>query len=623
MALLLGASAIHAQEPIVSSDDGVTLNLRNTEIQTLITAMADLTGRNFVVDPRVQGSVTVVSSAPTDPDGLYEVFLSILKVHGFAAVEAGAVTKIIPDATARQEGAPREYSGFSERQSNAVIMLAHVDANEMVGVLRPLMPQEAHLAAMLTANALVFADTSANIDRLLRIVRKLDLPANSEFEVVRLEHAQAEDIVRTIASFLTSTSVRPGQNISPPVIADTRTNRLILAGAKEDRLFYRGLIAELDQPAAVADNSIDVVFLEFASAETLVEILQTVGERISRESGGAQNTQRPAGGGNSNFLVQADPANNAIILHAPPPVLKALREVIRKLDVRRAQVLVEGIVAEVSSNKSDELGIQWQTSIQSDGYFAGTRLPGVTSGGIPDPFVENSGPSLLNGLTVGYFSQQNLRALIRTLSGDQYTNVLSTPTLVTLDNAEAEIVVGQNVPFITGQFTNNSTTPDNPFQTIERQDVGIVLKVKPQINAGDSVTLEIEQEVSSVDRDSVGSDLITNKRSITTTVLVKDQEVVVLGGLISDDVTENTQKIPLLGDIPVLGQLFRNDQSDHVKTNLMVFLRPAIIRDDETNRKLVRSRYEDIRTKQKEQEELSRFFLRDPGAELPPLDIQQ
>ncbi|MGH8598494.1 MAG: secretin N-terminal domain-containing protein, partial [Gammaproteobacteria bacterium] len=367
-----------------------------------------------------------------------------------------------------------------------------------------------------------------------------------------------------------------------------------------------------------------VIYLRYASAKDLVPVLQAIGDRSQAPGAAQANRRRPnvpvlVPGGNTSgmFQVQADESTNAVIVQAPPELLAQIREVIAKLDIRRAQVLVEGIVAEVSNNKADELGVQWQTTVPRDGVFAGTLLPGVAAGPIPDPFVADSVPSLLTGLTLGYFSAGDLRTLIRALSGDQYTNVLSTPTLMTLDNAEAEIVVGQNVPFITGQFTNNATTPDNPFQTIERQDVGILLKVKPQINEGDTLTLEIEQEVSSVDRATTGVDLITNKRSIKTSVLVDDQQIIVLGGLISDELREIKTKVPLLGDIPLLGYLFSNTNSDFTKTNLMVFLRPTIVRDRATNKALTGTRYEDIRKKQEGQEQEHRFFLRDEGAVLP------
>jgi general secretion pathway protein D len=289
--------------------------------------------------------------------------------------------------------------------------------------------------------------------------------------------------------------------------------------------------------------------------------------------------------------------------------VKRLLDVVAQLDVRRAQVLVEGVVAEVSNTQNTELGIQWKTNLPTDGFVAGTRFPGTGAGAIDSPFDVEDGPSFLSGLTLGYLSNGDLRALVRALAGDQYTNVLSTPSLMTLDNAEAEIVVGQNVPFVTGQFTNATTTPDQPFQTIQRQDVGIKLKVKPQINDGDTVTMEIEQEVSSVDESSQGADLITNKRSIKTNVQVDDGSIVVLGGLIGDDARTNRDKVPLLGDIPVVGNLFKNSRRSLSKTNLMVFLRPQIVRDRAKAAEVSGKRYEELREKQEAQNAQGRYEL--------------
>ncbi|MGE0486278.1 MAG: type II secretion system secretin GspD [Gammaproteobacteria bacterium] len=620
--LPLVAVAAEPEPPIDRSDAGITLNLRDTDLQTLIAAVADLTGKNFVVDPRVKGKVTVYSSAPTNPAELYDVFLSILKVHGFAALDTGEVVKIVPDATARQSVDVDTPPSAGERITTAVIPLVNANAMELVAILRPLLPQEAHLAAVASGNLLVVADSAANVQRMVGIVRQIDRPHGGEVEVVELRHAQAEDVARAVSDAVLGPRAQQGAAPSGPmIVADPRTNSLLLGGTAAERAAMHELIAALDRPARGAEGRIDVVFLHYAEATELVDILQAVGDRVVQERGGAGGKAAAAGSaGDSKFLVHADENTNAVIIQAEPDLMGVIKSVIERLDVRRAQVLVEGVIAEVSSTKSDELGIQWKTSAPADGLFAGNLQAGIGSGPITSPFDDASAPALLSGLTLGYFSQGDLRALIRALGGDAYTNVLSTPTLVTLDNAEAEIVVGQNVPFITGQFTNDSTTPDNPFQTIERQDVGIVLRVKPQINEGNSVTLEIEQEVSNVARESSGADLITNKRSIKTNVLVDDRNIVVLGGLISDDKRESRQKIPLLGDIPVLGQLFRNDQGESVKTNLMVFLRPTIIRDAETNRALSRERYDYIRGRQESQEEEARFLLHEDGAVLPSFD---
>ena len=618
----------------VSEEDGeksITLNLKNAEIQAFISAISELTGKNFVVDPRVKGMVTVISAAPTSPDALYDVFLSVLKVHGFTAIETGEVIKVVPEVGARTEGTSGVVTRNIDRTENivtAVVPVRHVIAAELVPILRPLLPQEAHLAAASSSNALVIADTAANVDRISRIIRQVDRDTTDEIEIIPLEHADAQALVSTIQSMLGATEAAKGAN-KVVMSADTRTNSILLGGSTASRIRLRELVRQLDVPGLGDVDTIEVIYLKYANAADLVPVLQSIGQNSQQRNraGGARNRNaqaaaaapRNVANGGANFQVQADEATNALIVQANASVMAKIKKVITQLDIRRSQVLVEGIVAEVSTTTADELGVQWKTNVPDTGAVAGTLFPGTASGAIDSPFDLTDGPGFLPGLTLGYFRSGDLRTLIRALSGDQTTNVLSTPTLMTLDNAEAEIVVGQNVPFVTGQFTNDATTPDNPFQTIERQDVGIVLRVKPQINEGDALTLEIEQEVSSVDRDTSGADLITNKRSITTTVLVDDREVIVLGGLIEDDVRENEQKIPLIGDIPLVGNLFKNTRSDFTKTNLMVFLRPTIVRDPTTSGNLTKQRYEDIRQKQQTQEK-SQFFLRDEGPILPSFD---
>ncbi|MBI4695999.1 MAG: type II secretion system secretin GspD [Gammaproteobacteria bacterium] len=612
-------------------DKSVTLNLNNADLTAFISAISELTGKNFVVDPRVKGQVTVISAAPTDPNALYEVFLSVLKVHGYAAVPSGKVIKIMPDINARSQGAADLVQGRpqdSERIVTAVIPTQYLNVAELVPLLRPLLPQEAHLAASATADALIIADTASNVDRIMRIVRDLDRDNAFDIEVIPLRNAEARELVTTLQSLPSISGEPQAPGRQSPIAADERSNSVLIGGPPAVKNRLRSLITALDVPKTAKTDVIEVVYLRFARAKDLVELLHGVGDysyKQATESGGKGGGAQQApilptagGSGAGGFQVLADEATNALVLQAKPELLVQLKQVIKSLDIRRAQVLVEGIVAEVSSTKADELGIQWKTALNSDGVFAGQRLPGTSAGAITSPFDTTATPGFGTGLTLGYFSAGDLRALIRALSGDQYTNVLSTPTLMTLDNAEAKIVVGQNVPFVTGQFTNSTTTSLNPFQTIERKDIGILLKVKPQINEGDTLTLAIEQEVSSVDRTTTASDLVTNKRAISTTVLVDNRQIVVLGGLISDDLTHNRQKVPLLGDVPLLGQLFRNDASDYKKTNLMVFLRPTIVRDRETNRELTGARYEDLRVKQSKQDKEQSFFLRrQAGPSLP------
>jgi len=608
-----------AMPPAAPEEHSLTLNFKDADIRAFIGAVADLTHRNFVVDPRVQGRVTVISSAPTDPDDLYEVFLSILKVHGFAAVKKDGVTKIVPEMLAKQDAAPAMAPGSlraGEEIVTGVIPVHFVSAAELVPILRPLLPQDSHMAATIGTNVLIVADSGANVKRMVDIISKLDVDNTHGIDVVRLEYASAADVAQLLEALTTKArgATPPGGEAPAAFAADERTNSLLITGSPQMKLRYRALISNLDTPAGETE-AIKVVYLKYATAEDLVSVLQEVISGQSSpststtgavQSGQMRQQRRPlqiALGGNASssfgdVRITADEATNALIVQGPPRNVRRVLDVVTQLDVRRAQVLVEGIVAEVSGSQNDELGIQWKTNLPGTGIVGGTQFPGSVSGGIDSPFDPDDGPNFLTGLTLGYLSGGDLRGLIRALAGNQYTNVLSTPSLMTLDNAEAEIVVGQNVPFVTGQFSNSTTTPDNPFQTIQRQDVGIKLRVKPQINEGDTVTMEIEQEVSSVDESTAGADLITNKRSIKTNVQVDNGEIVVLGGLIGDDARANQDKVPLLGDIPLVGNLFKNSRRSSTKTNLMVFLRPQIVRSRETAAQLSTSRYQDIRAKQ-------------------------
>lgn len=611
IASLLCSVSLHARTTAADNDGPLTLNMQDADIGALIETVSYMTGRNFIVDPRVTGRVTIVSAVPTEPNEIYDLFLSVLRVHGFAAIETGDVVKIIPDANAKFENSPVlavDPDNMDDGITTLVIKLNNVTATELVPVLRPLLPQSAHLAAHEGSNMLIAADTASNLARLRRIIKRIDLDTDRSIEVIRLQYANATDLVQVIMpAYQGPATPGAGGNKQPPgskinLLADERTNSILLSGDESEKLRVRALISHLDTPVEQKGDT-EVIYLKYAVASELVPILQRLGNRLGITEEEKQQATQGAGGESALFEIEADDNMNALVIHAPQQRLEAVKSVIRQLDIRRAQVLVEGVIAEVSYDKSVELGIQWQTSTPTPGtgFFAGSSQSGsdlsAESISAFDPV------SLGVGLSLGYFSNGNLRSLLRAIAGDTYSNILSTPTLMTLDNEEAEIVIGQNVPFITGQFTNSTTSPDNPFQTIERRDVGIVLKVKPQINEGDSVKLEIEQEISSIDTSatssSSGSDLITNKRSIKTNVLVDDGKVVVLGGLLEDDIQENQSKVPLLGDIPVLGNLFRNTRDRLVKTNLMIFLRPQIVRDARTNSELTVSKYDYIRNEQR------------------------
>ncbi len=596
-ALVLAATLTLAGiAPAAAPDDTdpLLLNLRDAEIGALIGTVAEITGRNFVVDPRVKGKVTVIGSAPVSADQLYDLFVTVLEVNGFAAIDDGDTIKVIPDVTSKFHSPPTDTAAAGGHEpASAVLALRHVNATELVPILRPLLPQEAHLAAHLASNSLIVSDTSTGIRRLQSLLGRIDQPGERSVDVVRLENASAPDLVQTLTGMIQAVGQNTkGRHTAASLTADPRTNSILITGDGEFRLEMRTLISHLDTPLENAGDT-RVMYLHYAEADDLVPILQS----LSGQPGdGRENTEAQG-----TVQIQADPSVNALIFKGQPGQVRELIAVVEQLDVRRAQVLVEAIIAEVTDDNATELGVQWRTAEAEDGIAAGSVFPSL-SGPTIDGFDQTSlGP----GLSLGWLRNQTIRGLVRLLRDQALTNVLSTPSLLTLDNEEAEIVVGQNVPFVTGQFTNDATTPDNPFQTVERQDVGIVLRLRPQINEGDAVRLDIEQEVSSVVIGTVGAGLTTNKRSIKTNILVDDGQIIVIGGLIEDDLQETTQKVPLLGDLPLLGRAFRSRRTDHIKTNLMVFLRPQIVRDGRHGSHLTQRKYNLIRGEQLGQKQTS------------------
>jgi len=592
----------------------VTLNLKDADIGALISTVAAVTNRNFIVDPRVKGKVTVISSRPMDSDEVYQVFLSILKVHGFAAVPSGEVIKIVPDVNAKQDGIPTASDSMPGRGDEMVTRVVQVDnvaAAQLVPILRPLVPQQGHLAAYPATNVLIISDRANNVERLLTIIRRIDKVSDSEIEVITLQYASAAEVVRVLTSLkrsVPSSKGAAGAAGSQVLVADERTNSVLLGGDRASRLRMRAIISHLDTPLDTGGNT-DVIYLRYATAADIVDTLMGVGKIEEKE---AQQSKGKVKAAKGSFDIQADEATNSLVITAPPDIMRTLKHVISKLDIRRAQVLVEAVIAEVSEDTARELGVQWLFNGigDSSGPIGAVNF---TNSGSPIADVINGAaavrdggtfPTILGNGLLGFGSTSgsfNYVAVMNLLASDANTNILSTPTLVTLDNEEAEIVIGENVPFVTGSFSNTGATSGatNPFQTIKREDVGLTLKIKPQINEGDALRLEIEQEVSSI-ADSVtgAADLVTNKRSIKTNVMVDDGQVVVLGGLIEEKIGESVQKIPLLGDIPILGALFRSKTADVTKTNLMVFIHPVILRDAAVANLYTNSKYNSIRALQ-------------------------
>jgi general secretion pathway protein D len=608
------APVLHAEQATI------TPNYKDADIRQVIEAVGEVTGKNFILDPRVKAQVTMLSATPMSPDAFYEAFLSILSVYGFVAVPAGDVIKILPDANARQvPGAESEPGGGRPDDIvTRVIAVQNVAAAQLVPILRPLIPQYGHLAAHPPSNLLIISDRASNVDRMARIIERIDQAADQDYEVIQLEHASASEIVKIIAALnQAGQQAEGGGGPRISVVADERTNSVLLTGDKTDRLRFRALIAHLDTPLEEGGDT-QVRYLRYTDAVDLATKLQSQysGSGPSAPAGGAAGGKDaavpPAQRG--EVSIWADESTNALIITAPPKTMKSMMQVIDKLDIRRAQVMVEAIIVEVSTDKAAELGVTWAVgdrdlntvvgltkfdTTTGVAGIGGAILGGGTGGGTDGGTSAGAIGSLIgNGVTMGVgrlgTSGFNFVALIEALESDGTSNIIGTPVLVTLDNEEAQIEVGQEVPFVTGSFTNTGATGGdtsvNPFQTIQREQVGLTLKLTPQINEGNAVRLKIEQEISSILPSSQAVDLITSNRSINTSVIVEDGGTLVLGGLIQDQVTEKEQRVPLLGSIPIIGALFRSNTTTRAKTNLMVFIRPTILRDNvqasfETNAK--------------------------------------
>jgi len=612
--MLLAVALVTFPEPGLRAQQAtITPNYKDADIRQVIEAVGEVTGKNFILDPRVKAQVTMLSATPMSPDAFYEAFLSILSVYGFVAVPAGDVVKILPDANARQlPGAESEPGGGRPDDIvTRVLSVQNVAAAQLVPILRPLIPQYGHLAAHPPSNLLIISDRASNVDRMMKIVARIDQAADQDYEVIRLEHASATEIVKIVGALNQGAQqAEGGGGPRITVVADERTNSVLVTGDKTERLRYRALITHLDTPLEEGGDT-QVRYLRYTDAVDLATKLQSQYSGTGAQAAAAKDAAPPAQRG--DVSIWADESTNALIITAPPKTMKSMMAVIDRLDIRRAQVLVEAILVEVSSDKASELGVTWAVGDADLDNAAGltkfdntTGVTGIAgailgSGSGSDSgtgSTANVGQLIGNGLTmgIGRLSDSGLSfvALIEALESDGSSNIIGTPVLVTLDNEEAEIQVGQEVPFVTGQFTDTGASGGgssvNPFQTIQREQVGLTLKITPQINEGDAVRLKVEQEISQLLPSAQAVDLITSNRSINTSVIVEDGATLVLGGLIQDQLTERQQRVPILGRIPLIGWLFRSDTTSKQKTNLMVFIKPTILRDNvqatfETNAK--------------------------------------
>lgn len=616
-----------------STGDGRhTLNLKAADIGVLVQTVSEITGKSFIVDPRVEGRVTVISAKPQTAGEIYETFLSVLRVHGFAAVSSGDMVKIVPDQLAAQDGSVGNGGGGPDALVTRLVPLQHVSADDVVKLLRPLAPQQATFAAHAGSNSVLITDRAGNVERLMGLIRRIDTESDAAVEVLSLRHASAAEVARTLT---TLEGGGAAQGAGAKLIADERTNSILLSGDRSQRLRLRALVAHLDTPLDGGENT-QVIYLQYAKADDLVPILDGVTASLTRTQPAA-----PAEGGAAakSATIQAHAETNSLIVTASPAVFREIQSVVRQLDVRRAQVLVEAIIAEVTDELADEIGVQWQSSSydggNDTGIIGGTNFPRAGGVGSIIAAMLNPATALQNssGLNLGYVGGTvrlpgsntavlQVGALVRALRGDGRANIMSNPSVVTLDNHEAEFKVVQEVPFLTGSYTNTanggSNQPNNPFQTVERKDVGLILTVTPHINSGDSVRLEVKQEVSSIANSVDGAvDLITNKRELTTSVMVADGGLLILGGLSEDNTRESIQGVPYLSRIPIIGNLFKTRDSSKTRRNLMVFLRPIILRDAATEAAVSGEKYNFLRTEQLRMRE--NHELKYEGNVLPPL----
>ena len=656
MASLLPALPVQAQSSTANAakfrGEPVTLNFVNAEIEGVTRAMAAILKQQFVVDPRVKGTMTLYSEEPLSPRDAYLNFLAALRGLGFSVVEVGGLLKVVPEAEAKVQAgtvAIGEVTRRGDQVITQIFKLNHENANNLVPVLRPLIGANNTINANPGNNSLVITDYADNLQRIAKIIAAMDTPGSGDVEVIAIKHGVASDMAAMVQRLSDTGGAAPGipgtANGAPTVLVDSRNNSLIVRATNGARMAQiKSLVAKLDQPTSSANalGNIWVVYLKNADATKLAAVLRAAYSASGSSGGGgggtpglspnvpnasnapggvgaAQTALSASAGPSTGGFIQADPSTNSLIITAPEPLYRQLRSVIDQLDSRRAQVYIESMIVKVDAEKAADFGVQWQALQGQKGD--GTIVGAGTSFGSGNSNIVNLSASVAQGrsgigaaiaagipggFNIGVLKKigeiYTLGALARFLETNAGGNVLSTPNLIALDNEEARIVIGQNVPFITGSFTNTGASGGsvNPFQTVERKDVGLTLKVKPQIGEGGTVRMVIYQENSSVSSISATAGPTTDKSAIETTVVVDDGAIMVLGGLLKDEYEGTVSKVPYLGDIPVLGNLFRADNRTRKKSNLMVFLRPVVIRSQQAADAITLDRYDAIRAQQKE-----------------------
>jgi general secretion pathway protein D len=625
----LSFGTLSAPSPYVKSQEraSITPNYKDAELGQIIQAVSEVTGKNFIIDPRVNAKVTMLSATPMSPTAFYEAFLAVLQVYGYVAVPAGNVIKIIPNTDSRQAPSidlPSSVSSNSDEIVTQIITVKNISASQLVPMLRPLIPQQGHLAAYPNGNMLIVSDRASNVSRIMKIVERMDESGDEPTEVIPLRNASATELVRAVNQLNQSAGAEAG-GVPIKIVPEERTNSVLITGEKSMRLRAKALVVRLDTPMLGGGGDTQVRYLLYADAEKLADKLKGQASAVSKVPGGPQGGAAGAAtaGGSSvdaSVTIWADVPTNALIMTAPPKTMKSLMAVIDKLDIRRAQVEIEAMIVEVQVNKSANLGVQWLLDGGSSLGYGVTNLPGSGSsivslataaleGTSSATTTSSSSTSALSSaiptgatFAVGTYNSttgKGFAAVIQALQSDGTSNIISTPRIITMNNEEAEVKVTQEIPLVTGQYTSSTSSTSgttSPFQTIQREEVGTILKVTPHISEGNTIQLKIEQEDSSPGAKLANSaDISTNKRSVKTTILIDDNGIIVLGGLMKDTVSESEDRIPVLGSIPLVGNLFKSRSGSRQKTNLLVFLRPKILRDQSATEATSASKYNEMR----------------------------
>ena len=638
---LIGTLASAQQQGGGQPNQRITPNFKDADIVQIADAVGAATGKNFILDPRVRAQVTMLSYTPMSPDAFYEAFLSILQVHSFVAMPAGNnIYKIVPDASARTmpgDDLPDRVSSQSDEIVTQIIQVKNVNAAQLVPILRSLVPQNGHLAAYPPSNILIISDRAANVSRIIKIIRRIDQAGDSDVEIIPLQNASAADLVRVITTLYQQQQAQEGGSNPMKLVADDRSNSVLVSGDPSQRLRVKTLIAHLDTPTQGGGDT-EVRYLRYADAEKIAPKLKEQITGQAQAAPGAGGANSPAAIADKGTMIWAEPETNALVITAQPKAKRQIMAIIDKLDIRRMQVLVEAIIADVNEDKTAALGVNWAAWSQDDD----TRIP---IGGFIQPvggtslvdlaqLIQNPTNAATSGITaplgttlgIGRIASTgiNFAAMLRALRSDGSTNIIAKPSAITMDNQEAQLKVAQEVPFLTGSYSSTGTGGTsgavNPFQTIQREEVGTILKVTPQLNGSNTVILKIELESSNLAQGASGAvDLITNKRTISTNVMIEDGGIVVLGGLIQDSSLKSEQRVPFLGRIPIIGLAFKTRSGQATKTNLMVFIRPKILRDGVQTSFETDAKYNYIRDEQKRMNKTELLPLL-PGVKKPTLE---